>query len=229
MNKHYSHDDFEPMNREEIVDKLFRRALIGMVVALIIGLAWSGANAATPNSLTFTAASTSANGQLTPVLSWSAVGASSCAASGSASWTGAKPVTGTNVSLPAITVSGTYQLQMSCTWAADNQAIVSWVAPTLNTDGTAYTNPDGYKLKYGTSATTLTTIIDIPDPATLTRTVTGLAVGTWYFGTTAYNTSLVESVLSNIASKTITSGTTDTKTVALTIGSIPNAPVTSVQ
>ena len=198
-----------------------KRLLYFLVLCLASSLVW----AATPNSLTFTAATTSANGQLIPVLTWAtSPAASSCTASGHPSWTGTKAVSGSGVSLPAITLSGSYQLRLSCTWDGDTTARVSWTAPTQNTDGSALTNLASYTIYYGTSATALTQTQAISSPATLTYTFNGLAVGTWYFGVRARNSAGVESDLSNLAMKTLTASTSDTQTVALTINPIPNAP-----
>lgn len=83
---------------------------------------------------------------------------------------------------------------------------LSWTAPTQNTDGTPYVDPDGYKVYYGlTNGGPYPTIIDVPDPATLTVDVLGLTSATYYFVATAYNTSAQESGFSNQAIKTITS------------------------
>jgi hypothetical protein len=65
--------------------------------------------------------------------------------------------------------------------------MVSWVAPTANTDGTPLTDLAGYHLHYGD------TVIDIPDPLAVTYTVKNLTMGAWVLYMTAYNTEGVES------------------------------------
>jgi len=81
---------------------------------------------------------------------------------------------------------------------------LSWTAPTQNEDGSPYTDPDGYKLYSGSvSGGPYLLIRDVPDPATLSVDIVGLAAGTYYFVATAYNTSGEESVDSNEATKVI--------------------------
>ncbi len=41
-------------------------------------------------------------------------------------------------------------------------AMISWTPPTTNTDGTALTNLAGYRIAYGTSATSLTSVANVP-------------------------------------------------------------------
>ena len=82
-------------------------------------------------------------------------------------------------------------------------ATLTWTAPTTNTDGSALTDLAGYHVYYGTSASALTTVVDVANPATMTYTVTDLASGTWYFAVNAYTTSGLQSALSNPVSKSI--------------------------
>jgi Putative Ig domain len=82
-------------------------------------------------------------------------------------------------------------------------ATLTWTAPTTNTNGSALTDLAGYHIHYGTSPSALATVVNIANPGTTTYTVTNLASGTWYFATSAYTTSGVESALSNIGSKSI--------------------------
>jgi hypothetical protein len=86
---------------------------------------------------------------------------------------------------------------------ATGSATLNWTPPTQNTDGTALADLAGYRVYYGTSATTLTSRVDIAQPATTQYTVSTLATGTWYFAVSAYNLSGTESALSNVGSKTI--------------------------
>jgi len=87
--------------------------------------------------------------------------------------------------------------------ATSGTATLTWTAPTTNTDGSALTDLAGYHVYYGTSASALSTVIDIANPATTTYTIASLASGTWYFAVNAYTTSGVESALSNTGSKSI--------------------------
>jgi hypothetical protein len=66
-------------------------------------------------------------------------------------------------------------------------AVVSWVAPTANTNGTPLTDLAGFRLHYGTVAQ------DIPNPLAVTYTVWNIPHGTWTFYVTAYNAAGEES------------------------------------
>jgi nitrite reductase/ring-hydroxylating ferredoxin subunit len=82
-------------------------------------------------------------------------------------------------------------------------ATLSWTPPTLNEDGTPLTNLKGYRIYYGTNSSSLGTMLDIPNPGVTSAVVENLSPANWYFAVKAYNTSNVESSLSNIASKAI--------------------------
>lgn len=82
-------------------------------------------------------------------------------------------------------------------------AMLSWTAPTTNTDGSALTNLAGYHIYYGTSPSTLSTTINVANAGTTSYSITSLPSGTWYFAVNAYTTGGVDSVLSNTGSKTI--------------------------
>jgi len=72
-------------------------------------------------------------------------------------------------------------------------ATLSWTAPTKNTDGTALTDLAGYKVRYGTSPSTLTQVLDVRGAGITSASVEGLSAGTWYFTLSSYNTAGVES------------------------------------
>ena len=82
-------------------------------------------------------------------------------------------------------------------------ATLTWTAPTTNTDGSAVTNLAGYHIYYGTSPSSLTTVIDVGNPGTTSYTVNNLSSGTWYFAVNAYTTGGVDSALSNTGTKSI--------------------------
>lgn len=102
---------------------------------------------------------------------------------------------GTNTaSLPA------YTLTVSQT--ANGQITVSWAAPQLNTDGTPLTDLSGYKIYYGTSATSLSKVVSVGTNLTA-YVIQNLSSGTWYVAMTALNSQGVESAQSTPASKTV--------------------------
>ncbi len=82
-------------------------------------------------------------------------------------------------------------------------ATLSWTPPTQNTDGTVLKNLAGYRVYYGTKATALTQVIDVPNASMSIYMVENLAAGTYFFAVKAYNTQSVESGLSNVVSKTV--------------------------
>lgn len=86
---------------------------------------------------------------------------------------------------------------------ATGTAELNWAAPTQNEDGSALTNLAGYKVRYGTSPTSLTRILDIGSPAITTAVIEGLASGTWYFTVASYTNVGVESAQTRAVSKTI--------------------------
>lgn len=82
-------------------------------------------------------------------------------------------------------------------------ATVSWAPPTQNTNGSALRNLAGYRIAYGMSTNALTKTIELRNPGLSTYVVENLSPGTYYFAVRAFNSSGVESGLSNVASKTI--------------------------
>jgi Putative Ig domain/Fibronectin type III domain len=82
-------------------------------------------------------------------------------------------------------------------------ATVSWKAPILNTNGTAITNLAGYEIKYGTSASNLSTTVKVASASTTSYVIANLAAGTYYFGVSAYNSAGEMSSVSSVASKTV--------------------------
>lgn len=87
--------------------------------------------------------------------------------------------------------------------ATSGSATLNWTAPTTNTDGSALTDLAGYHIYYGTSPSTMSTVVNISNVATTTYTLSNLAAGTWYFAATSYTTSGLESALSSTVSKVI--------------------------
>jgi hypothetical protein len=82
-------------------------------------------------------------------------------------------------------------------------ATLSWTPPIQNTDGTGLTDLAGYRIYYGTSATSLAQSIQIANAGVSTYMLENLAPGTYYFAVRAYTSGGVESANSNVASKTI--------------------------
>lgn len=83
-------------------------------------------------------------------------------------------------------------------------AVISWQAPSQNTDGSALTNLRGFRIYYGRSAGALDRVVAIDSPNTTNYTLQGLSLNTWYFSMTAVNTDGVESARTNPVSKVVT-------------------------
>jgi hypothetical protein len=87
--------------------------------------------------------------------------------------------------------------------AATGTAVLSWLPPTQNTDGSPLTNLAGYKVYWGTSPGSYPNQVTLNNPGLTIYVVDNLVAGTYYFVVTAFNTSGAESQASNAASKTI--------------------------
>ena len=82
-------------------------------------------------------------------------------------------------------------------------AALSWAPPTQNTDGSALTDLAGFRIRYGTSSSSLNQLIEIATPGVAAYVVTNLDSGTWYFAVEAYNERGVTSSPSGVARMTI--------------------------
>ena len=100
--------------------------------------------------------------------------------------------------LPAfsITVTG------SGTSPSTGSARLYWVEPTKNTNGTPVSNLGGVRIYYGTSASNLGHMVQVPSPTTA-YTIGNLAAGVWYFAAVAYTTTGIQGARSAVASKTV--------------------------
>jgi hypothetical protein len=85
----------------------------------------------------------------------------------------------------------------------NGSAALNWTPVTKNTDGTLLHDLAGYRVYYGTSADSLSTVVELANPNLTTYLVSNLPSGTWYFGVTAYTSNGTESAMSNIAQKAI--------------------------
>ncbi len=82
-------------------------------------------------------------------------------------------------------------------------ATLYWTPPTQNTDGSDLMDLAGFKIYYGTASGNYPNQITINNPGVTTYVVDNLSANTWYFVSTAFNSSGVESDVSNVAIKTI--------------------------
>lgn len=89
------------------------------------------------------------------------------------------------------------QFSITVTQSSLGSATLSLTAPTLNTDGTPFTDLASFKLYFGTSPGQHPNDVNINSPGISTYVVEDLAPGTYYFVATAINQSGIESGPSN--------------------------------
>jgi len=159
-----------------------------------------------PTTLSFLASPnlvSSTNGSTT--LNWHAPYATRCAASGA--WSGIKGASGSEgicsiraESQFALTCSGpggtvNDEVRVSVAQSNNGTALLSWTAPTENTNGSELTDLSGYKIYYGTSSGNYCNSITllISDSVLLSYLVEDLANSGWYFVMTAFNSLGIES------------------------------------
>ena len=82
-------------------------------------------------------------------------------------------------------------------------ATLTWTPVRTDVSGKALQDLAGYRIRYGTSAKAMYTIVTVKDPRQTNYVVKDLYPGKWYFAVSAYTTSGAESALSGVASKTI--------------------------
>jgi hypothetical protein len=87
--------------------------------------------------------------------------------------------------------------------SADGAATLSWTPPTANADGSVLRNLAGYRIIYGTSASSLNRTIELNNPGLSSYVIEGLSPATYYFAVSAYSSTGAESTRSNVASKTV--------------------------
>lgn len=134
-------------------------------------------------------------------LNWSATGATSCSASANpavTAWSGSVALSGSQA-LPIVTAPTT--LTLTCP-SATGSAIVSWIAPITNIDGSPLIDLAGFNVWYGLSPTTLNTKVSAPLATSTSQTV-AIPPGLTYFAVTAVNTAGINSAFSNIKSKQV--------------------------
>jgi Putative Ig domain len=94
---------------------------------------------------------------------------------------------------------------ISVTQSSIGSATLSWIPPTTNTNGTPLTNLAGYRIYYGTNSSSLNQSVHIANPGIASYAIDNLSPATWYFSVVSYNSANIESTLSEVVSKTITS------------------------
>jgi hypothetical protein len=75
-------------------------------------------------------------------------------------------------------------------------ASVTWT-PTAEAPG-ATAELAGYHIYYGTSADSMTQVVDVPGAGATSYAIANLPPGTWYFGVASYDTDSIESDMSDV-------------------------------
>jgi hypothetical protein len=87
--------------------------------------------------------------------------------------------------------------------AVNHNALLSWEAPTTNTNGSALMDLSGYRIYYGPSADELSESVQISNVGIQTYVIEDLQPGTWYFAIRATTSAGTESALSDVVAMTI--------------------------
>ncbi|MEQ9564088.1 MAG: putative Ig domain-containing protein [Woeseiaceae bacterium] len=92
---------------------------------------------------------------------------------------------------------------ISVTQVGTGSVSLTWTAPTQNEDGTPLVDLAGYKIYYGVSQGDYPNQIRVDNPGLTSYVVDNLSPDTYFFVSTAFNSSGVESNFSNIAVRTV--------------------------
>lgn len=135
-------------------------------------------------------------------------------------WASFNSATGAVTGVPEMGTEGTYNNirvtvsdgSLSASTASFSVAVVqtslgsatlSWNPPTTYTDGSPLNDLSAYRIYYGTSAGNYPNQIEIDNPGLTTYVVENLPPATYYFVSTAINSSGIESGYSNMATKAV--------------------------
>jgi hypothetical protein len=98
-----------------------------------------------------------------------------------------------SASLPAFTITVTQA----------GAVVLSWQAPTTNTDGSPLSDLAGYTINYGTSQWLLNESATVANASATSYTFQNLSPGTWYFTVSTYNSTGAEGLPSDMVSTTL--------------------------
>lgn len=135
-------------------------------------------------------------------LSWTAIGADSCTASGG--WSGTLNPSG-SLSVGPLSAATTFSLACSGPAGSALEMIalsvigpvsLSWIAPAENVDGSPLLDLAGYRIYYGQSSRSYSDTVDLGDPNATSHTL-NLQTGDYYVAMTAIDSMGNESGYSN--------------------------------
>ena len=168
----------------------------------------SGTEMETPDDSVVLEGTAESNFEIVSV-SWSNDRGGQGGSSGSASWkTSAVPLQPGNnkITITAKDSSGaaaTHEILVKQESGAAGSITLSWEAPTTREDGSPLTDLSGYLIRYGRMSEIYDYEIKIDNPGILTYVVEDLRPGKWHFVASAYDSSGLESDLSNEAAKVV--------------------------
>ena len=89
--------------------------------------------------------------------------------------------------------------------STSSSARLSWVAPATRADSSylALADLEGYRVYYGTTASSLILLVDLNDNTITEYTPSSLPSGNYYFAVTAYDSDGNESGYSNVINKDV--------------------------
>lgn len=96
-----------------------------------------------------------------------------------------------------------FSITVTSSASSGGSAVLSWTAPTRNTDGSMLADLTGFRVYYGTTAGSYTRSVQLPSPGMTSVVIENLAPARWYFAVKAYNSAGIESALSSSVSKLI--------------------------
>ncbi len=194
-------------------------AFCASVLVLFTLLIGSAAHAQTAPTVSLSANVSSGAAPLAVTLTWSStgtVGATPCTASGL--WTGAKAASGTQT----VNASVTGSFGLTC-YGAVEVAVISWTAPTTNTDGSPLTNLASYKIYNSKDGVLFGVTVSVPAPAS-TYSWANLQSGVNYWKMTAVNSNGTESAFTPTVQKTLAVASAVAVPWPVTVQAVPNPP-----
>jgi len=106
-------------------------------------------------------------------------------------------------SIDSIDSSGSSSSGVSVAPKGEGTALISWTAPTENTDNSTLNDLAGFKIHYGTFPGEYDNTITIDNVGLSSFLVEDLGASDWFFVMTAFNSSGIESAYSEEVFKTI--------------------------
>lgn len=96
-----------------------------------------------------------------------------------------------------------FAIAVNAAGSSTGSASLSWTPPTTTTSGATLTNLAGYRIYYGTSASSLSRTVQVSGAGNTRYVVSDLSPATYYFSIRAYTTGGTESAASSVVSKAI--------------------------